>query len=275
MANSRATSLAAIYDERSSSYDESWHPRLARDFVTWANMQPGDAVLDLACGTGLVTCYAKNRVGAEGRVVGIDVSEGMMARGRQRAASEGLDITFINHDVADLSDLDLLREGGFDWITCCSALVLLEDSQAALRQWSALLAPGGGIIFDVPVETAFVGGLILERIAQDSGITQGMLVDRLWIHSIESVRNLLLDAGLTADRVFESDTYDSRDIDASQASSVFDQCLKYTVYEAFRDPQVKEKARQLFIQEYEKALAPTGKGKEEPRLYVAIARKAA
>ncbi|KAI9845905.1 MAG: hypothetical protein M1837_004441 [Sclerophora amabilis] len=107
MAGRRVGQLAAIYDERSGSYDESFHPRLAADFIDWANLKPGENVLDLACGTGVIALHAKEKVGERGAVVGVDVSDGMLDEARRKAGQDGLDVTFMNRDMSSVTQRDL------------------------------------------------------------------------------------------------------------------------------------------------------------------------
>lgn len=57
--------------------------------AVFANLPPGAAVLDLGCGAGLDSLIAAGRVGAAGRVVGVDFSESMLARATQAAAGSG------------------------------------------------------------------------------------------------------------------------------------------------------------------------------------------
>ena len=63
-----------------------WAPHL----VTAAGVAPGQAVLDVACGTGVVARAAADRIGGQGRVVGLDLNEGMLTvAGRLRPTSSG------------------------------------------------------------------------------------------------------------------------------------------------------------------------------------------
>ena len=55
-----------IYNANSAVYDDSWHPALAADCIAWTCPLPGQRVLDLACGTGLVSLLAKRVVGPTG-----------------------------------------------------------------------------------------------------------------------------------------------------------------------------------------------------------------
>ena len=76
-----------LYDERSHNYDSSHHVRLAKHLVELAKVQPGEEVLDLACGTGLVTYPASDAVGASGSVVGVDISSGMLAQANAKLSN--------------------------------------------------------------------------------------------------------------------------------------------------------------------------------------------
>lgn len=58
--------------------DNKRHPKLAAELVERAELKKGWTVLDLACGTGLVTFLSAAKVGASGSVVGIDISPGMV-----------------------------------------------------------------------------------------------------------------------------------------------------------------------------------------------------
>ena len=72
------------YDRRSDKYDQSWHPEFAQNAVSFLDIKSGDHILDLACGTGLVAFATAKRVGKEGFVLGVDVSEGMLAEAEKK-----------------------------------------------------------------------------------------------------------------------------------------------------------------------------------------------
>ena len=54
----------------------------SRRLVEIAAIKPGDRVLDVACGTGVVTRLVANRIGSAGQIVGFDLNAGMLARAR-------------------------------------------------------------------------------------------------------------------------------------------------------------------------------------------------
>ncbi|KAF2087024.1 hypothetical protein K490DRAFT_66338 [Saccharata proteae CBS 121410] len=68
-----------LYDSRAENYEKSWHPDFARTFVDLSCLSPAQKVLDLACGTGLVSVLAVSGVGLQGSVIAVDASTNMLA----------------------------------------------------------------------------------------------------------------------------------------------------------------------------------------------------
>jgi SAM-dependent methyltransferase len=104
-------------------------------------LSPGDGVLDVACGTGNFTRDFARSVGPDGLVVGIDVSETMLARAVADTAAAGLSgrAAYVRGDAAQLPFLD----SSFDGVCCFAALNLFADPMAALDRMTAVLTPGG------------------------------------------------------------------------------------------------------------------------------------
>lgn len=73
---------------RAPTYEEgnSYHPAHAARVVELAALQPGERVLDVGCGTGLVTLPAARAVGPSGKVTGVDLSDGMIHQARTLGA---------------------------------------------------------------------------------------------------------------------------------------------------------------------------------------------
>jgi SAM-dependent methyltransferase len=111
--------------------------RIARRLL---DLSPGDAVLDVACGTGSFTRGFASAVGPGGLAVGIDVSETMLAR----AAVDGAALRNVAYVRGDAQELPF-ADGSFDAVCCFAALHLFADPLRALDRMTAILAPRGRI----------------------------------------------------------------------------------------------------------------------------------
>jgi ubiquinone/menaquinone biosynthesis C-methylase UbiE len=110
---------------------------LAADLVARAALRPGERVVDIACGTGVVTRLAAQRVGVAETVAGVDVNAGMLAVGRA-AAPAGMAIDWYEASAEDLP----LPDEAFDVALCQLALQFFADKPAALREMRRVLTPG-------------------------------------------------------------------------------------------------------------------------------------
>jgi ubiquinone/menaquinone biosynthesis C-methylase UbiE len=141
-----------MYNGCAPSYDAftgGWHVQLGLDFVERIAPALGASVLDLACGTGVVTIPAAEAVGSSGTVIGIDITPGMLREARNKTPDEGCaKIEWIECDVASLNEVEavqsVIRQNcGFDVISCCSAFVLLMDPATTIVSWASLPKSGG------------------------------------------------------------------------------------------------------------------------------------
>jgi ubiquinone/menaquinone biosynthesis C-methylase UbiE len=129
--------------------------RIARLLLS---LSPGDGVLDVACGTGNFSRSFARSAGPDGLVVGIDVSEPMLARAVEDTAKAGLDnVAYVRGDAQELPFLDR----SFDAVCCFAAFHLFADPMRALDRMTAVLTPGGRIALftsarnrSAPVRTA-------------------------------------------------------------------------------------------------------------------------
>jgi ubiquinone/menaquinone biosynthesis C-methylase UbiE len=81
----------------------AWMGEWARDLVALLDLQAGSRVLDVGCGTGVVTRAIAPLVGPSGRVTGLDVNETMLDTARRMADQQGLDaIAWRQGDVASM-----------------------------------------------------------------------------------------------------------------------------------------------------------------------------
>ena len=112
---------------------------LAEIFLGHVPLEPGHRVLDVACGTGVVTRLVAPLVGPAGQVVGVDLNPAMLDVARQKAPAEGANIAWREGDAAALP----CPSAGFDVVVCQQGLQFFPDKAAALREMHRVLEPGG------------------------------------------------------------------------------------------------------------------------------------
>lgn len=271
-----------LYDKRSTRYDSSWHPRFARHIVELISPQPGESVLDLACGTGLVTFPAADAAGPDGKVIGVDISSGMLNQARSKQAKANTtNVHFFNHSVTDLTTLDPIRDEKFDILTCVSALVLFPNAAEALKQWtSRFLKPGGRVVVDVPHPRCQLGFLTLERVGK--ALNRPVPSYRLPFQQPSDLESMLAAAGLESisirllsqqdravngneDEDSDRKTEDLRDFicdlakpvlgdafEAREADLMFEKVVDTTYGEVLAGEDVRPKAKKLFRREWAK-----------------------
>jgi ubiquinone/menaquinone biosynthesis C-methylase UbiE len=123
---------------------------LATDLVHAAALRPGEQVLDVACGTGIVARLAAAQVGPTGSVAGVDMTAGMLTVART-AATAPIPIRWYETTAEAMP----LPDDAFDVVFCQLGLQFVADKAAALREMRRVLVPGGRIYVSVPTPTRF------------------------------------------------------------------------------------------------------------------------
>jgi SAM-dependent methyltransferase len=131
------------WDRAVAAYEEGWRTQLEPAhslMLDMAALQPGERVLDVACGTGLVSFRVAEAVGARGAVVGTDISGEMVEAARRSAAERDVDnASFERSDAEALPFADAT----FDAAVCGLGLMYVSDPVKALCEMRRLLRPGG------------------------------------------------------------------------------------------------------------------------------------
>jgi ubiquinone/menaquinone biosynthesis C-methylase UbiE len=120
-----------------------------------AALQPGERVLDVACGTGIVARGAAQTVGANGRVVGIDVNPGMLEIARAISPAPNAAVIEWREMSVDAMPFD---DALFDVAFCQQGLQYFLDRGAALREIHRVLVFGGKLIISVWRSLEFAAG---------------------------------------------------------------------------------------------------------------------
>jgi ubiquinone/menaquinone biosynthesis C-methylase UbiE len=135
---------ATSYDGVALAFDrlsDRFSAPLARRLLDAVEVGPGDHVLDVGTGTGLVAFPAAARVGAEGTVLGVDISEEMLATAREKTGRM-LEPGHVAFRIMDAQALTL-PDASFDVVVSLFAIHHLPDPAAAVREMHRVVRPGG------------------------------------------------------------------------------------------------------------------------------------
>ncbi|MFD1144867.1 class I SAM-dependent methyltransferase [Larkinella insperata] len=226
------------------------------------HLQPGLAVLDVGCGSGAITRGIAERVGPQGRVLGIDPGETLIADAQRHTA----EVPQLAFQQADLFNFE--TDERFDMVTCARVLQWLNRPEEALVRMKNLLKPGGILaVLDYNHERiewspeppaamqTFYAAFLKWR--QDAGFNNAIA---------DHLRDLFERNGLeevTVETQFEI----SRKEDAgfSVASRIWAEVAEIRGPQLVRDGYISEEERLRAIEEYDQWIATTG---ESMQLYL-------
>ncbi|MBI4928573.1 MAG: methyltransferase domain-containing protein [Anaerolineae bacterium] len=114
-----------------------WVPRM----LALVDLQPGEKVLDVACGTGVITRAAAEAVGTGGAVTGIDISPDMLSLARKLTDGRFPSVDWHECDAQGLP----FEEGMFDSVICQLGLMFIPDKVAALKEMLRVLKTNGRV----------------------------------------------------------------------------------------------------------------------------------
>lgn len=164
---------------------------LAEDLVRTAAPKPGERVLDVACGTGVVARLASRRIGDNGCVAGLDVNPGMLAVARS-ATPPGLAIDWYEASA----DAIPLPDGAFDVALCQMGLQFISNKLGALREMHRVLAPGGRLVLNVPGPTPPLFAAMADALAKHLGPQAAVFVHIVFsLHDEQELRELMQGGG--------------------------------------------------------------------------------
>lgn len=139
--------LVNLYRKRAKRYDLTANLYYLIGFREWAyrkqaikalNLKHGDTVVEIGCGTGLNFPLIQQAVGHEGKIIGVDLTDAMLARARKRIAKEG----WSNVELV-LSDAALYQfPAGIDGVISTFALTLVPEFDTVIRNGCRALRPG-------------------------------------------------------------------------------------------------------------------------------------
>jgi len=161
---------------------------VAEDLIQRAGLRPGERVLDVACGTGIVARHALRQIGENGTVTGLDINPGMLAVARSIDSS----IEWVEASAEAMP----LPDESFDTVLCQLSLQFMENRPAALSEMRRVLTSGGRILLNLP-GPAGPPFADFANIAEDTMGREaaGFIRQVFSLHDTGEIHNLMSEAG--------------------------------------------------------------------------------
>lgn len=133
------------YDRAATSYDQAAgmiYLKALQGLLPFVRVASCPSILDVGCGTGINLFEASRVLAPCRRLVGVDLSPGMVNVARRKAAAYGVSAVF---SVGDAQALDV-EDGAFDLVICNSAYHWFPDRARAIAELARALRPGGQLV---------------------------------------------------------------------------------------------------------------------------------
>jgi ubiquinone/menaquinone biosynthesis C-methylase UbiE len=237
------------WDLAANDYEPLWRDQLASaqaKLLEFAALAPGERVLDIACGTGLVAFEAALAVGHRGHVLGIDISGQMVAAAEQSARRRGL--ANVGFSRMDAESLDI-PDGSFDVALCALGLMYAPHPEQALREMRRVLRPGGRLVAAVWGERARCGWASVFEII-DAEVQSDVCPLFFRLGAPEALAQLCTEAGCRVvhqDRIASTLVYTDGDEACDAAFVGGPVALSWSRF----DDEVKTRARTRYLQSIE------------------------
>lgn len=166
---------------------------VAGELLGAAALEPGARVVDVACGTGVITRAAAEQVGPTGSVTAIDVAPDMIAVAKTVPAG-GAPITWQEADAASLP----LPDEFYDVALCQMGLMFIEDRAGALGELHRVLTPGGRVVINTPGRIQPLFQVMEQAIADNLDPKLSAFVSAVFsMHDPSALAHLLEEAGFS------------------------------------------------------------------------------
>jgi len=165
----------------------------SRLLLRQAALQPGERVLDVACGTGIVAREAAALAGAQGQIVALDMNPAMLAVARALPAVTGAAIDWQEGNATAMP----FPDGSFEVVLCQHGLQLIPDREGVAREMRRVLAPGGRVLVMVLQALSLhpVFEALNEAVARQLAMPVAAVAAPFSLFDADELRNLFSAAG--------------------------------------------------------------------------------
>lgn len=171
---------------------------VARDVMAQAGVQPGERILDLACGTGNAALIAA----AQGaHVVGVDAAPRLLEIARQRARAANREVDFRQGDLLDLP----VEDNAVDVAVSVFGVVFASDPLLAFREIARVVRPGGRVLMSAWVPSGPIDAMLSAAGRILGRVTKAPPPVRFPWSDEAAVRDLATNAGLLHERTISGE----------------------------------------------------------------------
>jgi len=163
------------------------------ELLRTADLRAGERVLDVACGTGVITRAAAEQVGQTGTVTAVDLAPDMLEVAKATPAA-GAPIEWHQANAASLP----LPDASYDVALCQMGLMFMDDRTRALAELHRVLTPGGRVVINTPGRIQPLFKAMEQAIVEHIGPELGAFVSVVFsMHDPSTLAGLLGDTGFT------------------------------------------------------------------------------
>jgi len=204
-----------------AGYDQSLLSTLPEEVVSssfgcgnplaFSQVKPGDVVLDLGSGAGIDLLIAAEIVGPEGRVIGVDMTDEMIARAKKNITASGFTNVEVRKGIIEALPVE---DASVDWVISNCVINLSPEKERVFAEIARVLKPGGGMQVSDIVATDLPDYVQDNRYLRDTCIA-GAIDETSYLAGLRA-------AGLTEAKVLERIHYDSTQVRSLVDSEQFD-----------------------------------------------------
>lgn len=154
------------------------------DPVSYADLKPGESVLDLGSGGGIDALIAARLVGPQGRVCGIDMTPQMIALARENAASASCsNVEFIEGDIEHLP----FSDSSFDVVISNCVINFSDDKPQVMKEAFRVLNPNGRFVFSDIVAFETIPSALYDDLCSLTGCLEGIQQERAYRTTLRNI----------------------------------------------------------------------------------------
>ncbi len=193
--------LLQLYQKRARRYDFSAKLYCLIGFREWKfrkkavaglNLERGDTVVEIGCGTGLNFPLLQEAVGPQGKIIGVDLTDRMLTQARKRIEREGWSkVELVQADAASFE-----FPSGIDGIISTGALMFIPEFDEVIKRGAAALSPGKRwVVADLKLPDSWLAGLapLIVPLVRPLGTTLDLTERHPWESMAKYLKNVTVE----------------------------------------------------------------------------------